>query len=341
MKELLEERRPGTGNAELAKELQVSEATIRHYLEDRWTSVDRGILERFADLVKCEIGEIFETHPSPFWEAFSEPGSSCHYFRGRHRAQSGVPGMYLDDQALRLVSELIKDCAPHTNVYYGQAETPEQFLTHAEDNMVVVGSPKSSLTSEYALCRIFDVETFCPDAASPPPFQFVWHPAMKVGKSSFGRMATQSDSRCGIWLRDEGVLVTADYIPNLQEFTDKRIKDGRDCAVVVVMNHRTQSGKVRKLVVLSGLTKVGTEAAAQRLVSDFRELEPRNNESYVWGVVEAIFQKEKGRENQKIVHTDWRYRSEGRMPIGFKPTPIQKRGGLRRRATDSGLVSRK
>ena len=307
---------------------------MRHYLEDRWTSVDRGLLERFADLVKCEVAEIFETRPSPFWEAFSEPGSSCHYIPagGNNAAKEGGRAIYTDDHALRLVSELVKDCAPKTVVFFGEAETAEQFRSLAEDNVVVVGSPKSNRASEYALCKIFGLEAFSPNAATPPPFHFVWHPSMKVEKSTFGSVSSQPKGPCGIWLHEKRATVVADYNPDLEKFTNSRITNGRDCAVVVVMNHRTTStGVLKKLVVLAGFTKVGTAAAAERLVADFRELEPRNDEPFVWGIVEAVFQKEKGRQDQKIIHTGWRYRSGGRTPINFKPASIHRRGGPRRR----------
>jgi lambda repressor-like predicted transcriptional regulator len=71
-RELLDSRRPKTSIAALAKVLMVSETTVSNILQDKWTSVERIVLERFADFVKCQIQEIFETTSSPFWDSFKE-----------------------------------------------------------------------------------------------------------------------------------------------------------------------------------------------------------------------------------------------------------------------------
>jgi hypothetical protein len=335
LKQLLDEKRPGTNNTELARALRVSEATVRHYLDDRWTSVDRGILERFADFAQCDVRDMFETRPSPFWDAFSGPGNQCFYLRAEDRKQAGdgTQRVHRDDRALTLIAALIKDCAPATEVYERSVTTEDEFLQLAHDNVIVVGSPKSNPASEYGLSLIFGASPFSPNTTSPPPFRFVWHPSIRTPESTFGMLLEEPKARCGIWLHAERKVVVASYNPNEAEFRASRIKDGRDCGVVVLMNHADQSlGAAKKLIVLAGFTKVGTEAAARRLVSDFREMEPRNGETCVWGIVEAVFRKEAGRPETTIIHTDWRYRSGGRLPIPFKANPIHIRGGPRARS---------
>jgi len=43
--------------------------------------------------------------------------------------------------------------------------------------------------------------------------------------------------------------------------------------------------------VLAGITRIGTEAAARALVADYRDLEPGEGESTVWGIVEGVYDK--------------------------------------------------
>jgi hypothetical protein len=104
-----------------------------------------------------------------------------------------------------------------------------------------------------------------------------------------------ADGKLGIWLRDENELLEADSWPP-DEFQRLRIAKGRDCAVVVVWNYPAtdQSGRPRKLIVLSGSGGVGTEAAARAVVDQYRDLEPRDQEP-VWGVVEVLYRKSAGK----------------------------------------------
>jgi len=195
-----------------------------------------------------------------------------------------------------------------------------------------VGSPRINPAAEYALAEVFKSDPFASGAqVTLPPFQFVWHSSMKPPASTFGRIAAPTEP-CGIWLRDQNSTVVADYVADRHEFLAKRIRDGRDCAVVVVVNHPGPiSGLPNKLVILAGLRGIGTEAAALRLALDYRELEPRAEDQYVWGILEVVYKKEPGQPNGSIRHSGWRYRAGGRLPINFKTSPILVPGGARKR----------
>jgi hypothetical protein len=332
-REILDEKMPGTQAPDLARALDVSNETAKHYLLDKWTTVDRGVLERFADFVKCEsIAEIIEAKPSPFWDAFPESGSNCLYFGPNPKRRSNIAGMleHNDSTALVAVSSLVKDCAPATRVQDVVEDSEETFIG-SNDNCVVVGSPLSNPVCALALGQVFDVES----GNGPAPFQFVWNPKLNPPISSFGRTSTESNKKVGIWLRDSDKTVeSSQYNPDTAAFKKEYIRNGRDCAIVCVKNRSTVEG-VRKLILIAGLTGIGTQAAASKLVEDFRELEPRRLESMVWGVVEVIYQKAHGSLERKIFHCDWRYRSGGRSPIEFKKNPIKRRGGVRVKGANS------
>jgi hypothetical protein len=311
--------------AQLALDLEVAEPTLRHYLDDRWTSLDRGLLERFADHLKCDADKIFETENSPFWKAFEGETSSLYYIRSwaKEPTSPRIDPVFRDDIALRLVNELVTKCARHTTVYgHQQGDVQRRFRKYANENVVVVGSPKSNLASEDALQSIFGIT---PDSPKKPPFRFVWHPDMQVQASVFGTDASGSPPRVGIWCEEKG-MVEAGYNPDEEAFIEGDA-ERRDCAVVVVRNHKSGPDKpLRKMIVLAGFTRMGTEAAAERLKNDFRELEPRNGEEIVWGIVEAIVTKRPHTREQKVLHSDWRYRVGGRNPMNFKAKKISRRG---------------
>src|SRR5207244_613093 len=92
---------------------------------------------------------------------------------------------------------------------------------------------------------------------------------------------------------------------------------GRDCAVVLVFNRgpAERPGDCRKLVVLGGFTGAATEAAATALVDHYRDLEPRDDSAYAWGIIDVSYRKPKDSISRKILGYTWRYRVGGRCPI--------------------------
>ena len=75
-----------------------------------------------------------------------------------------------------------------------------------------------------------------------------------------------------------------------------------------------------KLIVLAGLSGIGTLAAAKALVKNFRDLEPLEDQSYVYGIVEGRSTKAANTVDRKYQSFDWRYRLGGRWPIEPQPS---------------------
>jgi hypothetical protein len=112
-----------------------------------------------------------------------------------------------------------------------------------------------------------------------------------------------------------------------------RNSNGRDCGVILVMNHRgRESAPIRKLIVLAGFSGIGTVGAAMALHAAYRDLEPRTGEDYVWGALEVLYRKPPETLNRQFQGYVWRSRVGGRSPA-FNPHrgPLRGRGGIRTR----------
>jgi hypothetical protein len=293
---LLNELAPGMHWVELAARIGVSEGTLRGYMENRWRVLDRTVLERLADFFQCEAGSLLTTTESGFFDPFRVipgrdryPTPTCFYLR-RPDADVLLTGRavaYRDNRAIGRVTALLRDWVDEIVGIEDSAPDPERFDERLSQNCVVVGSPVVNPASEMAICRAFGVEPFDPGQSAQCPFAF-----RILGDTTPPRSAvleTAPDGKQGIWLRKDKELLAADVWPR-EEFRRVRIPKGRDCGLVVVMNHQpTDPDHFRKLVVLSGFTGVGTEAAAQALADCYRDLEPRAGETHVWGLIEVFY----------------------------------------------------
>jgi hypothetical protein len=326
LQQILDEREKRVGDKipkeDILEALDITSQTLSHYLLDRWSTVDRCMLERFADLAGCQVSDLFETRLSPFWDTFPKPSSSCYCVRLANPPEEEKENerVVSDDKALVIMRNLIIDCASHTKVFEKYGAMGQAFDDLLNDNLIVVGGPRSNPATDRALEKVF--------AGQEPPFQFVWHTGMGAPAGSFATSAASADGPVGIKLTEEPLIVEAKYIHNHAEFEQSSTRDGRDCAVVVVANRTSESDmKPRKLIILAGFSGVGTEGAARILADDFREMEPRNGEPYAWGIVEVIYRKTSNKPQKILCHYDWRYRSGGRNPIAFKKKRIGMQGG--------------
>ena len=74
----------GLNRAQVAKLVGVGEATITAYCKNRWTVLDRTVLEKLADLFQCEPTELLVNRESGFFEPFrAQAGENpeCVYLR--------------------------------------------------------------------------------------------------------------------------------------------------------------------------------------------------------------------------------------------------------------------
>jgi transcriptional regulator with XRE-family HTH domain len=314
---------PDTDQVDLAKRLGVSEATVRAYLENRWTVLDRTVMERLADLLQCDVGSLLKTTESSFLKAFKvlmgeEAHPTCLYLSrpDATTVQTGRPVAYRDSRAIQAVANWLRDLVDGMVGLELAATTPDQFKSCLQQNCVVLGSPMVNPAAEMALCHVFGAEPFNSSHREKLPFTFRVAPTAGVAPSTV--LEPSHDGKRGIWLRREKELLQADsYSP--EDFRKLPIKRGRDCAVIVVLNHQTpqDSASLRKLVILAGFGGVGTEEASVALVERYRDLEPRGDDTYAWGVIEVFYKKPAYSTNREILGHRWRYRKGGRCPIEF------------------------
>jgi transcriptional regulator with XRE-family HTH domain len=339
---LMKERAPDTGRGELAESLGVSKALVRAYLENRWTVLDRTVLERLADFLQCDASLLLATSESSFFEPFrrlsgreASPGNPFCLYLCREDADKMAAGRalaYRDHRAISHVDTLLRNQIDRMTSREVSATTSEEFQKHLLQNCVVVASPMVNPAAEIAICHAFGVEPFSSAARAKLPFTFRTVDAAENPVSSL--LEPSPDGKRGIWLREEKALIGYDYWPPAQ-FRQLRIKKGRDCAVIIVSNHRPEglSGHSRKLVVLAGFGGAGTEAAANALVDQFRDLEPRESADVVWGVIEVFYRKAKDNTTRKELTYNWRCRVGGRCPIALvsrhsqEVSEIQNNGG--------------
>jgi transcriptional regulator with XRE-family HTH domain len=316
---------PGWTMARLAERLDISKGTLRAYMRNRWTVLDRAVFEQLADILRCEAGSLIVTTESSFFEPFrtlsgkekypSRP--TCLYLRrpDADTPQEGRPMTvgYRDERALDRVDQLLRNCVQRVIGLRDTTTTREQFDERLLQNCIVVGSPIVNPASEMALCHIFGVEPFNPSQREKLPFRFMTVAEPPTPSST---RETSSDGIPGIWLRDEERLLPADSWP-IDEFQSMQIDEGRDCAVIVVANHNPASHPQhsRKLIVLGGFSGVGTEAAAKALVDHYRDLEPRGRETYVWGAIEVAYRKDPDSVTRELLPYKWHCRIGGRCPL--------------------------
>jgi hypothetical protein len=323
---LLDEFAPETRRVELAGRLGIGEATLRAYVENRWTVLDRTVLERLADFFQCDAGTLLATTESRFFDPFktlsgteSFPGSpTCLYVRrpDADRMSAGRSLAYRDHQAIKHAGVLLRDSIDGIAELEVSATTREQFDDHLRQNCVVVGSPMVNPAAEMAICHAFGVEPFTPAHNAKLPFTF--RVAGTTAQPS-SIVEPTPDGKRGIWLREANELIGVDHWPR-EEFKRLRIKRGRDCAVVVVLNNVIASSperSSRKLIVLGGFGGAGTEMAAKALVANYRDLEPFDNSGPAWGVIEVFYSKGANSTERTDLTYNWRCRIGGRCPVAY------------------------
>jgi transcriptional regulator with XRE-family HTH domain len=319
---LLKEKAPGMTQARLAKRLGISKATLHGYLENRWTVLDRTVLEQMADFFECHVGSLLVTRETRFFRPFHivpknenhpiQPICLCLCRPDANEEMLGRAVSHRDRLAINQVSELLGN--HDVVIREDTATTDVAFSQSVKQNCVVLGSPMVNPASEMAICWAFGVKPFDASQRDKLPFSFRVLGATEPPVSSI-QERSQGPKR-GIWLRKSEELVEVDYWPR-EEFKKRHIIEGRDCGLVIALNHRlTDQPEVwRKLIVLAGFSGVGTEAAGQALLDHYRDLEPREGDKLVWGVVEAFYDKPGDDMRRELLGYAWRCRIGGRCPI--------------------------
>lgn len=316
---LLEQRAPGMTPSELAVRLGISDGTMHRYFENRWTVLDRRVMERLADFFDCDVASLLTTTESKFFDPFRSisEGTVCLYLR-RPDATSPETGRAIAPRDYRAMDRLglwLQNSGLEIETREHSATTADQFDDRMSQNCVVIGSPIVNPASEVAICRLFGVEPFGAGESGDLPFAFKVRPNTHTLPSSI--VEKSDDDKVGIWLRHNKQFLQADSWPR-DEFRRRRIGEGRDYAVVLVANYHVPDRSVRKLVVLAGFSGVGTEAAADALADHYQDLEPlEGNLGRVWGIIEVFFKKAAYSTVREVLRYNWRCRMGGRCPMDF------------------------
>jgi transcriptional regulator with XRE-family HTH domain len=308
--------------ADLAKRVGVSKNTVAAYCDDSWTVLDRTVLERIADVFQCDVGSLLETkEESDFFKTFrnhTDSKPSCTYLRrpDSERLITGRRVGHRDYRAIDQVDRLLSGCVDGMIPIENSATNLEEFRERVQQDCVVLGSPMVNKATEMAICQAFGVEPFQDGAQGKVPFHFrVGGPRQSLPASSI--IQPSPDGKVGIWLKEGKQLLEMHFTPR-DQFRKWETKKGRDCAVILVLNHQPAGqSHYRKLIVLAGSGGVGTEGAAMALVDSYRDLEPRGDENLVWGAIEVFFEKLKNSPTRDIKNYIWRYRRGGRCPLAF------------------------
>lgn len=294
-------------------------------INDQWAYITRDALERAADYLELDVSDVFEFVPVDFWKPIVDAKKwilSQSPLTNNNRFQL----TRYNDEAIYALKRFIRDFLPGVAEPLAEPDQDEEELmkkarTH---NCIVVGSQKTNEATEILISRFFGAR---PKDASPEnrrkiPFGFCWADDSEIARESSLTCSETAREKMGHHpgiVTDEGINILADYQPD-DTFQEWETEKGRDCGLVFVANKPFETDNNIKLIVLAGFTGVGTLAAAQALVRDFRYLEPVGAERYVYGVVQATYRK-RPPHVKELRNFRWEYRTGGHWPINSTNPP--------------------
>lgn len=315
----------------LAKEIGISPQTLGKMLNDEWEYVQRDSIERTIDYLGLDVSQVFELIDVDFWKPI-EDKKQCTFLRGSHHTLAGgndfvIPGA--DADATQVVAPFVRRFGKNVDRYADHERNEDRLIERAKkENCIVIGSPRSNAAAEILLSRFFEAAPFKEEDRPLIPFGFCWPELSDLDKTS---SLTCSDAaykrtgtRPGIAVRG-GPLVEADYVDPTEFLAWAPGKTARDCGLVFVANRPFGTTEDVKLIVLAGFSGMGTIAAAEALMEDFRYLEPLSaKENYVWGVIQAWYTKAADSERRDYKRFRWKYRT-GIAPINAAKKTNRKR----------------
>lgn len=336
LSEVLKKRIQECGSKQAAaREIGISPGKLDKIINDDWDYITRDAIERVADRCGLEVCQVFEFVPSDFWRQI-ESGKRCTFLRGSRPAGTGSPTAGVpphDLEATSIIERLFSSFAQEVQATFPEfLERDEDILAQARNqSCIVIGSPKSNRATEVLLSRFFGAKPFDQRPANrrKVPFGFSWLDDSWTAENStlaYPRQPSAGKHReAGIFLKAlrGDKCVPADY-HSADDFRTLSTPAGRDCGLVFVANKPFQTREDIKLIVLAGFSGIGTIAAAQAVVQDFRDLEPmpKDEHACVYGLVDAVFRKRSGcADGREYRSFTWRYRKGGRAPIAFRERP--------------------
>jgi hypothetical protein len=318
---IAEEQVKELGIKQLAFSIGIAEGTLRKQLSDNWIYVHRKEVEKICDHFGIGVDQLYKLVPDEFWAPF-ESLKTCTFLRGStDPPQMRGHDIDAESEIQNVLQKLVQGvrCQKKEFDLERAAEIPR---LAENDNCIVIGSPKSNPASEILLCQFFKARPFdCdPENARRVPFSFVWPSgAAPDGPStlSAASVAMPAD-KPGLCWRDGGSLVgRMDFWP-FDQFKARTIGKGRDCGVIFVTNKQISDGRKVKLIVLCGMSGIGTVGAARALTKNFKDLEPTPGLDYVLGVVQSWYNKPANQVHaRKLKSIKWIVRVGGRAPISL------------------------
>ncbi|MDX6444661.1 MAG: Cro/C1-type DNA-binding domain [Blastocatellia bacterium] len=311
----------------LAAQIGIAPPTLAKMLNDEWEYVSRDSIERTIDYLGLEVADVFQLVNVEFWKPI-EDRRQCTFLRGSHahRPDEGmtIPGP--DNDATQLVVPFVRRLATDSVRYIDHERDEEKLIELAkQENCIVIGSPKSNAATEILLSRFFGARPFSEEDRPRIPFGFCWPEITEVEKNSSLTCSDAARKRTGMKpgiAVKGGPLVEADYADHATFFQWAPGRRARDCGLVLVANRPFNTTEYVKLIVLAGFSGVGTIAAADALIEDFRYLEPTSEkENFVWGVVQAWYNKPANDDTREYKRFRWKYRT-GIAPINEK-SPVK------------------
>lgn len=323
-KALQAEIKKGSNKSELATKIGVSPQTLSAMIDDDWQWITRDAIERTADYLQLEAGQVFEFVSVEFWRQIRET-AQCTFLRGAQNEEGTEQNLIIpssDAEATSVIMDFLVEYMPEFT-YYDHRHSQEELLNIARSkNCIVIGSPKSNAATEILLSRFFNAEPLNPTAENryKIPFGFCWPEATQIVEQSSLTCSNQTRKRtknlAGIAVK-RGPHVRADY-KEPEDFRAWSTGNGKDCGLVFVANRPFGTKEDVKLIVVAGFSGLGTVGAAEALIKDFRYLEPRPTDPCVYGVVECWYGKQANSTRRTFKKFRWRVRKGGSWPINSK-----------------------
>lgn len=303
--------------AAAAESIGIAENTLRTLLRDDWDQLARETIEKICDRYSIGVADLFELVHCPFWDQIA---ASRTYSIIRDRRQRVQP---LDASARSIITRHVGSRYSIRGEFKDDLEDPEEIIDFVKQNTcLIIGSARTNRATEVVVCKHFGAKPFCDDPAERAkiPLRFVFYPEGDQTTSTLAEPWTQTSSGSGVGIYDgeaRRLLLEIDWLPR-EEFKRKTIERARDCALAFVVNKPFGTKRDVKLIVLAGLTGIGTEAAADSLVDDYRDLEPKPGKTEVLGVLEAAYTKTlPDEDNRKLIPGScrWKYVTGGRKTV--------------------------
>jgi DNA-binding Xre family transcriptional regulator len=309
--------------AALASQIGISAQKLSSMINDNWEYITRDSIERVADYFQLQVNELFEFTSVPFWQPIQE-AKRCTFPRGSYTEPKGAREVRIprfDLEATMILQEfLYQALSPPPEFVFVDAPSEEELIFRSKnENCMVVGSPRSNPACEVLLSRFFNATPYDNSSENRRriPFGFCWDDSKgKAMHSSLDCSDLLKDRGTGIIVKGANETFVESDCRSAEAFHDWETTHGVDCGLVFIANKPFGTVKNVKLVVLSGLSAIGTLAAASALVTDYRYLEPTDPRSPVYGVVQTQFSKRAhAADGRKVIGFTWIYRKGGHSPL--------------------------